>query len=850
MTGEQFRQLTDRGITILDGATGSMLQKAGMPAGVCPEEWILGHKDIMLKVQKEYVEAGSNIIYSPTFGGNRVKLAEYGLENDIEDINRQLVAISKEAVKGKDNCFVAGDLTMTGEQLYPIGKRTFEELVDIYKEQLHYLYEGGVDLIVVETMMSLQECRAALLAAKETSDLPVMVTLSFNEDGRTLYGTDPVTAMTVLQSIGADAVGANCSSGADKMISVIEKMSSVATIPVIAKPNFGMPELIDGKTVYNSTYEEFEVGIRGLIDAGATIVGGCCGTDPECIGIAKKIADETDNDRLYKILSEKREVAGKKRLLASERKTVDISDGKKLYIIGERINPTGKKALQASLREGSLDMVITMAEEQEEYGADILDINVGMNGIDEKQTLYEAVTAVSGAVNLPLSIDTSNADAMEYALRNYPGRALMNSISLDPSKMDRLLKLAKKYGAMFVLLPLSEEGLPKDMEEKMSIIDTIMKAAKEYDIPPKDIVVDGLVATVGANKNAALETLETIRYSVNVLGVSTVCGLSNISFGLPERSFINSAFLALAIHGGLTMAIANPMQEMLMNVCYATDLLMARKDSDLRYVDRITVFNPEHKKEVMQTANVTKGAASVNVTGDSASGSSGDPSPKSDASSDGNVISDKTIYDAVVKGRSEQIIELVKRSLENNEPDTIINGALVPAINHVGELFEKGRYYLPQLMNSAETMKAAVDYLEPLLKSDDNANNKKGIVVIATVKGDIHDIGKNLVAIMLKNCGFEVHDLGKNVEAEDIIEAAVTYDADIIGLSALMTTTMMEMKKVVDIAHEKGIRSMIMIGGAVVTKDFANEIGADAYSSDAGDAVKAAEKLMSLKCSR
>jgi len=833
MTEKEFVELADKGIVVLDGGTGSMLQAAGMPAGVCPEQWILEHREIMLDIQRQYIEAGSNIIYAPTFGGNRVKLSEYGLEGDIERINKELVAISREAVAGKEGCYVAGDITMTGEQLYPIGTRTFEELVEIYKEQLSYLYEAGIDLVVVETMMSLQECRAALLAVKETSDLPVMVSLSFNEDGRTLYGTDPKTAVVVLQSMGAAAVGANCSSGATQMLNIIKMMSEVATIPIIAKPNFGIPALENGKTVYNSTYEEYETGVAKLFDAGATILGGCCGTDPECIRRVKKLADSVNSNELSEKLKSLRGIASQKRILSSERSSVDISDGRKLYIIGERINPTGKKDLQAELREGNLDMVVTFAEEQEEYGADILDINVGMNGIDEKETIYNAVMTVSSAVNLPLSIDTSNVDAMEYAIRNYPGRALMNSISLDLNKMDRLLSIAKKYGAMFVLLPLSEEGLPKDLDEKKNIIDTIVAAADKYNIPRKDIVVDGLVTTVGANKNAALETLETIRYCSNELGVSTVCGLSNISFGLPERSFVNSAFIALAINAGLTMAIANPMQELLMNTVYSTDLLMAREDADVRYVERVTIFNEEHKSVVKRNTDQQLKQDSVDTKS---------------ATNENNVVNqdltDPVIYEAVLKGRKDQIVNDVKAALNHLTPEEIINGALVPAINKVGELFEKGRYFLPQLMKSAEAMKTAVDYLEPLLEQSGEISQKNGVVVIATVKGDIHDIGKNLVAIMLKNCGFEIHDLGKNVEAEDIIAAATEYDADIIGLSALMTTTMMEMKKVVELARTKNIKAKIMIGGAVVTDDFANEIGADAYSKDAGEAVKVATTLV------
>ena len=514
----------------------------------------------MIKLQKSYIEAGSDIIYAPTFTANRIKLEEYGLADNIAEINRELVNLSKEAVSlmqpySERRVYIAGDLTMTGRQLYPMGTLSFEELVDIYKEQLSYMYEAGIDLVVVETMMSLQECRAAVLAVKETSDLPVMVTLSFEEDGRTLYGTDPVTAVTVLQSMGADAVGANCSSGADRMLDIIKKMSSVAKVPVIAKPNCGMPVLKNGMTTYSDTPEEFALGVKELVTAGAGVIGGCCGTDPECISLLRNQSDA--------YVKPVKQYNGGKKILTGERGYVDIASGEKFFIIGERINPTGKKALQAALREGDLDLVISMAEEQEEYGADILDVNVGMNGIDEKEVLYQAVTELSQSVNLPLSIDTSDPAAMEKALRYYPGRALMNSISLDENKTDRLLLLAKKYGAMFVLLPLSEAGLPKSLDEKKDIINTLINKAHEYGIDNDCIVVDGLVTTVGANRQAAVETLETIRYCKEELGVETVCGLSNISFGLPERSYVNAAFMAIAVSNGLTMAIANPMQELL-----------------------------------------------------------------------------------------------------------------------------------------------------------------------------------------------------------------------------------------------------------------------------------------------
>lgn len=862
MKREEFAALTEKNIVFLDGATGSMLQKAGMSPGICPEEWIIEHKDIMINLQKDYIKAGSDIIYAPTFTGNRIKLEEYGLADEIESINRELVKISKRAVKeavkeleaegikGR-HCYVAGDLTMTGQQLYPIGTLEFEELVDIYKEQLSYMYKEGIDLVVIETMMSLQECRAALLAVKETSDLPVMVTLSFEEDERTLFGTDPVTAIAVLESMGADAVGANCSSGPDRMIPVIEKMVSAARIPVIAKPNCGMPVLVDGRTSYSNTPEEFAEEALKLIKAGASVIGGCCGTDPKCISLIKKASAHVDNDKRIEHIKSVRDIAKAKKILTSERMSLDIASGEKFLIIGERINPTGKKALQAALKNKDFDSVITMAEEQVEYGADILDVNVGMNGIDEKEIMLKAIYELSGSVNLPLCIDTSSPDVMEAALRIYPGRALMNSICLDPNRTDRLLGIAKKYGAMFILLPLSEAGLPKDIDEKKDIIDTIVNKAKEYGIERECIVVDGLVATVGANKNAALETLETIRYCKNDLMLETVCGLSNISFGLPQRSYVNSAFMALAINAGLTMAIANPMQELLMNSMYAADMLMAKPDSDARYVERITVFNEDHKREPAtenkgsspDTGNTGHGGNTGNG-GNTGRGSTSAKKEGAGTDESSPDICDDTVYENVLKGRKESIILSTKDALKRGlKPEEIINGALIPAINKVGELYEAGRYFLPQLMGSAEAMKNAMDYLEPML-GDKGAGESKGKVVIATVKGDIHDIGKNLVAIMLKNYGFTVYDLGKNVEAEEIIDAAEKYDADIIGLSALMTTTMMEMKNVIELARKRKVRAKIMIGGAVVTGDFANEIEADGYSADAKEAVSTAIKLI------
>lgn len=815
MTKKEFANFIKNQPLFLDGATGSNLLKRGMPPGVCPEKWILENRDVLITLQKEFISAGSNIIYAPTFSANSVKLKEYGLGDDIEKMNLELVSISREAADG--HCLVAGDITMTGEQLSPMGTMDFEELINIYKEQIGYLVRAGVDLLAIETMMSLQESRAALIAAKEICDLPVMVTMTFETDGRTLYGTDAGTAAIVLESLGADAVGANCSTGPDKMAEIIKNMAGVTSIPLIAKPNAGLPYLDkDGNTVYDMDSDTFAEGMKELVKAGAAILGGCCGTTPEYI---EKLRLQTGDMEL--IERKKPE----KRYLASERRTVEFGLDDKFIIIGERINPTGKKKLQEQLRSGNMDMVIEFAEEQEACGAGILDINMGMSGIDEKQMMLRALEEVAGVTSLPLAIDSSHVDVLEAALRRYPGRALINSVSYEKVKFDKLLPIVKKYGAMFILLPLSDAGLPKDLEEKKDIIEKITVRAEELGMDKRDIVVDGLVATVGADKKAALETLNTIRYCKEK-GYATVCGLSNISFGLPQRGYINAAFLTMAIKDGLTMAIANPSQELLVSSAFAADLLLNKEEADIRYIELINGME-------YQKTHTSDPALYMQ-----------DNSRKNN---DTEISSMSFIREAVLKGNRKKITDYTKAALEEgNKPQTILNDALLPTINEVGDLFDKGKYFLPQLIASAEAMKTAIEYLEPYLEEADGKKEMPAIV-IATVEGDIHDIGKNLVALMLKNYGFRVIDLGKDVPKEKIIESAKENGASVIALSALMTTTMQEMRKVISYAREQGVPAKIIIGGAVITQEYADEIGADGYSKDAADAVKLTKQILDIE---
>lgn len=838
MTREEFITLSKDHILYLDGATGSNLVKAGMPSGVCPEQWILEHQDVMLQLQKDYVQAGTNILYAPTFTANRVKLAEYHLEKNMTSMIRDLVAISKKAAESTPGhpVYVAGDLTMTGEQLKPMGKMELETLIDIYKEQILCLVDAGADLLVVETMMSLAETRAALIAAKEVCDLPVIATLTFEADGRTLFGTDAKTAAIVLESLGASAIGANCSTGPAQMESIISEMVSHTRIPVIAKPNAGLPFLDEnGTTCYNMEAEEFAEEMEVLVNAGATILGGCCGTTPEFI---RQIHERFGTDA--KVAASRRPDGI--RYLTSERITHSFGLDDGFFVVGERINPTGKKALQAQLREGSFEKVIQFAEEQEACGAKVLDINMGMSGIDEKASMLRALEEVSGVTNLPLSLDSSYVEVLEAALRNYPGRALVNSVSLETEKFEKLLPIVAKYGAMFILLPLSDAGLPKDIEEKKEIIHKIYDRALSLGMCKEDIVVDGLVATVGANPKAALETLETIRYCKEN-GFATICGLSNISFAMPERSFVNTAFLTLAIQAGLTMAIANPSQELLMSCALAADLLLNKEEAALRYIEYAGGVR-ERREE--KEAKLAKKLALLENQGTTAkTGNAGNAAKEATADNGPqiNEMQDK-LKTAVLKGNRNGIVKITKEALESGEkPAELLNQVLLPAINQVGEFFDQGKYFLPQLIASAEAMKNSIEVLEPLLQTG-GTGEEMPVVVIATVEGDIHDIGKNLVALMLKNHGFHVIDLGKDVPQAKILESAKEHHAEFIALSALMTTTMQRMREIVAAAKEEGITAKIIIGGAVITQEYADEIGADGYSKDAADAVKLAKSLM------
>lgn len=803
MTRTEFRYLTERGIVILDGATGTELVKRGMPGGVCPELWIRDNPGVIGEVQRAYFEAGSNIVYVPSFGANPFKLEEFDAAGEVFELNRELALISRKNAGTHGLLF--GDLAPTGKFVEPFGDLGFEMAVNAYKEQVAGLLAGGVDGFIIETMMDIQEARAALLAVRESCELPVMVSMTFEPDGRTLTGNTPLSALITMQSLGADAFGCNCSTGPARMIEIIRELKPYATIPLMAKPNAGMPKLFNGRTVFSMGAEEFGAFAKDFAEAGANILGGCCGTTPEHIRAqaecAARYSAEAPRRKALSALSSARGA----RLLGAEQP---------FCVIGERINPTGKKELQGELREGKLSVVRRFAVEQTAHGAGVLDVNMGLSGIDERGMMLQAVGMLSQSCDLPLCIDSTRPEVMEAALRLYPGRALLNSISAEKERIEVMLPIAARYGAMIILLPLTDAGIPATSAERVETVKYIFGKAEELGCHKEDVCVDALVMTVSSDQQAAGVTLDLIEWCAREFGVNTVCGLSNVSFGMPERSWINCAFLGMALGRGLNMAIANPGVEMLMNMIFAADVISGRDVKMRNYVQR---FAGQDK---------ASGATAKTVS----------------------LAPDERVRQCVIQGDESGMPGALAAALEAGfKAKSLVDDCLIPAINHVGALFDKKTYFLPQLIMSADAMRKGFEVLEPLLKNDaDSGAVEKKRVVMATVKGDIHDIGKNIVILMLRNYGFEVIDLGKDVPAETILDAAREHAADIVGLSALMTTTMTEMKVVTDMARERGMDGLkIMVGGAVVDRDYAERIGAH-YSSDAMDAVRVAKKLLGM----
>ncbi len=787
--GLSFLEYLKQRILLLDGATGTALQQHGMPSGICPELYALQNPDALRDIQQQYINAGSRALYTFTMGANSYKLKEFGLEQEACRINTELAAITAKVAGSR--AFVGGDLSSTGSFIAPLGDLEFEQVVDIYKEQARALADGGADFIVIETMIDIQETRAAVIAAKETCSLPVVASMTFDAQGRTLTGTSPAAAAITLISAGADLIGLNCSTGPKEMVALVAAMKSVASVPLLVKPNAGMPHIENGRTVFDLSCEEFRNYVKPLCEAGANLIGGCCGTNPDYI---RAIAEE---------IKSLKPTGWKDQLPAAVTSVSDeVYIRRAFRVIGERINPTGKPKLKEALKAGEYDEVLDMALQQKGSGAHILDVNVGLPEVDENAAMKRAIETVSLRAKLPLCIDSSNANVIEQALRIYPGRAIVNSVSTKKESLERLLPVVKKYGAMFILLPVGDNGIPNTAEERIQEIQRGFKAVKAIGLDKQDMLADGLVMTISSDQSAANETLKVVKWCTDN-GFFTVLGISNGSFGLPERKYINSAYLVMAIKNGLSAAIMNPAEEQMMGAYFAAEALTGRDVGFKRYLKRYADAQPEEKE-----------AASV--------------------------------ADAILTGKKKSMPAMIDRQMAAGATvQQVINDSIIPALRRVGDLYEQRVYFLPQLIYSAEAAQAAFEHIEKHFPEQTGSGKKK--VVIATVRGDIHDIGKNLVAMLLKNNGFAVTDLGKDVPSERIVDEAIAQDADVIALSALITTTAKEMEVVIALAHERNVRAKIMVGGAVVTKEYADSIGADGYSADAAGAVKMASLLSGIE---
>lgn len=843
-----FLSLLGSRVLVFDGAMGTMLQAAGLPPGGCPEVWNVERPDVVAGVHRAYVDAGAHIVETNTFGGNRVKLRHYGLERRVGEINGQAVSLARQAVG--DRALVAASLGPTGLFVEPLGDMTFQEAYDVFAEQAEACAAAGADLFIVETMADLGEARAAVMAAKERTGLPVVAQLTFAEGGRTFTGTDPETAVLVLASAGADVVGANCSVGPAELLGVVERMADVGRVPVSVQPNAGLPRLVGGtETVFPLGPEEFASWGPRLVAAGASLVGGCCGTTPEHIrllaGAVGGLAPPWPARRLPRTSG-----------LASRTRCLWLVEERLPVLVGERINPTGRKRLQADVAEGSMVLVRQEARQQAAAGAHVLDVNVGVPGIDEAAAMRLAVLAVQEAADLPLCLDSSTPSALEAGLRATVGKPLVNSASGETGRLEAVLPLARRFGAGLIFLALDDGGIPATAEGRLAVARRLARAAEEAGFPREDVYVDCLAMAVGADQASARETLRAIALVKKELGLRTILGLSNISFGMPHRRLLNATFLAMALAAGLDAVILNPLDEGLVDTVRAARVIL-RRDPDAREYVAVMGARPEQPRPSpappalpggqtdlgrKRPAEVATAAPGPTEEAPPSPGGARQPEPAPPARDP----LDEALYRAVLEGDPPGIVPLVEQALAaGRDPLALLNEVLIPAIEEVGRLFGEGIYFLPQLILSANAMKAAFERLKPELARR-QAGEPVATIVMATVEGDIHDIGKNICCVLLENHGFRVVDLGRDVPAERILEAARREGADIVGLSALMTTTMPRMKEVVDLFRREGLNIPIIIGGAATDKAFAREIGASGHGADAAEAVQVAKRVLGL----
>ncbi len=802
MNKNEFLNLINKKVLILDGATGTELQKYNFLEGVStPEELNIKFPDRIQKIYSSYINAGSDIILANTFGANKLKLAQYKLDNKIKEIIATGVQIAKKEAK-KTGAFVAGDISSIGSYVYPLGSVSFDTAYEAFKQQAQYLRDSNVDLIVIETMTEIKELKAAILAVKDVCDIPIIAQMTFTSDGTTVTGTDVMSFIAMAESLEVSAIGMNCSVGPSQLLKLVKLMSEHTNLPISFKPNAGMPEIINRKTVFPGTKEEFvDICIKAY-NYGINMFGGCCGTTPEYI------------DLLSNKLKNKQPIKRKfveHHLLSSRTKTIDLNLVNKPIKIGERINPTGRKKFQTELSQNIFGLVKNEARVQAQNGADILDVNMGLPGADETKLIVSAVNEVQEIVSLPLSIDSSSPNAIEAACKRCAGKPLINSVNGETEKLEKILPIAKRYGASIIGLCTDENGIPKTADERINIAKKILKYAEKFNINKNEIIFDYLTLSVSSSSEQVEETLKAIKKSKEIFPYcKTVLGVSNISFGLPSRQTINSTFLKMAVESGLDIAICNPSVDWTINDKYAKNLL-TNKDANAK--EYILKYASTAKKNIVTEENI---------------------SPK------------EKLFNAIINGDKDYVKSLIDEILkEDNDPLKISNELILKALNVVGEKFSTKEYFLPQVIMSAETAQLAFSHIKPMLKNQNKSS--MGKIIMATVKGDVHDIGKNIVCAVLESFGFEVFDLGKNVEDDFIIKKAKEYDADIIGLSALMTTTMIEMEKIIDLKKKLNMDVKIMIGGAPVTKDFAKSIGADGYTRDAIEAAKLATNLIKEK---
>ena len=806
-----------------DGGMGSLLQERGLAPGELPETWNLLHPEVLVEIHRAYLEAGANIMTTNTFGANRLKYPEGG-QWALEELVRAAVENAAEARRQyEENCrregrqcqpsFIALDLGPTGKLLKPYGDLEFEAAVALYQEVVKTGAEAGADLILIETMSDSLEVKAAVLAAKENCSLPVFATMAFDEKGKLLTGGDVESVTALLEGLRVDALGLNCGLGPEQMAPIAQRFMKVSSTPVIVNPNAGLPRSEGSRTVYDINSDQFARKMREIAEMGVFMMGGCCGTTPEHIRKLKAACDD-----LPVQLPEKKG----RTVICSYATTVEF--GSKPVIIGERINPTGKKKFKQALRDHDMEYILKEGVAQQDNGAHVLDVNVGFPEIDEPSMMEEAVKELQAVIDLPLQIDTSNEEAMERALRCYNGKALVNSVNGKQEVMDAIFPLVAKYGGVVIGLALDEEGIPETAEGRIRVAKKIYARAAEYGIGPEDIIIDGLCMTISSDSQGAVTTLETLRRVRDELGGKTILGVSNISFGLPQREIINSAFFTMALHDGLSAAIINPNSEAMMRAYYS---YLALAGLDPQCGEYISIYGSQPSVSL----GVTLSRKGPSGTGDGAGmGNAGQGG-------------DFSLADAVIKGLKEASSAAAKGLLASQDPLDVINQEIIPALDAVGKGFEKGTVFLPQLLMSAEAAKAAFEVIKEQMSRSGQEQESKGTIILATVKGDIHDIGKNIVKVLLENYSYQVVDLGKDVPPETVTETAVRLHVPLVGLSALMTTTVPSMEETIRQLRREAPWVKVMVGGAVLTQEYADSIGADQYCSDAMASVNYAETV-------